>query len=522
MRVASWSMFCSFSSMVAFLAFTACSRTGDSGASGTAAPSEGSASPSTTAAPKTLTDAAIRQAVVDELFRSPHARDGAIIVACTDGVVELTGTVNNLLAKDRAVAITESVRGVRAVSDRIRVAPVARSDSELVKAVETALLYDPAADAYKVNVSSTEGLVRLTGSVDSWEERRLSERLARGVRGVRAVQNDITVNVFRNRSDAEVQRDVQSRLHWDTFVKDGLIDVKVADGNVRLSGTVGSAAEKSQAYYDAWVRGARHVDASELKVDAWARDDRLRGQKYAHKSDPEIAAAVKDALVYDPRIDSSNVYTRADGGVLTLSGRVRSVKERLAAESVALHTVGVRGVHNELDVQPGKAVTDTELTARLKASLAASPVLDGSGIDAAVSHGEATLSGRVPTLFDSAEAVDIANSLEGVTKVTNRLTVTSPEIAYVWVEHVFPFGPYVDKGSFVGTEPAQQDKDILANIERELERSPFVDADQVHVEVHQGKATLKGTVDSWRERATATENAYEGGAIAVDNQLKVG
>jgi len=69
--------------------------------------------------------------------------------------------------------------------------------------------------------------------------------------------------------------------------------------------------------------------------------------------------------------------------------------------------------------------------------------------------------------------------------------------------------------------PAKSDAEIKEQINDELFWSPFVDADQVHVTVDQRKATLTGTVDSWAESNNAQENAYEGGAVYVDNDLIV-
>jgi osmotically-inducible protein OsmY len=128
----------------------------------------------------------------------------------------------------------------------------------------------------------------------------------------------------------------------------------------------------------------------------------------------------------------------------------------------------------------------------------------------------------VPTQFDSAEALDLVSSMEGVTSVVNHLQVAAPEVAYVWDVHVFPYGPYVEGWRAVAPHAAQSDAQIVTRIQRELEWSPFVDASRVRVQVHDGKATLTGTVDSWREFRAAGEDAFEGGAISVDNQLKVG
>lgn len=65
------------------------------------------------------------------------------------------------------------------------------------------------------------------------------------------------------------------------------------------------------------------------------------------------------------------------------------------------------------------------------------------------------------------------------------------------------------------------DLEIERDIERQLWWSPFVDADQVTVDVEDGVAHLAGTVDTHAERDAASENAFEGGAVFVDNDLLV-
>jgi hypothetical protein len=63
---------------------------------------------------------------------------------------------------------------------------------------------------------------------------------------------------------------------------------------------VGSAAEKNEAYWETHVYSVNSVDASNLKVERWARDQDLRKDKFAEKSEEQIEDAVKDALFYDP------------------------------------------------------------------------------------------------------------------------------------------------------------------------------------------------------------------------------
>ena len=92
------------------------------------------------------------------------------------------------------------------------------------------------------------------------------------------------------------------------------------------------------------------------------------------------------------------------------------------------------------------------------------------------------------------------------------------------------FNPYVDESSTEdyawhtfkpGITTHKSDWKITENIRDELFWSPFVDADQVTVVVDDGKATLTGQVDSWSEYDAATQNALQGGAVSVDNDLTI-
>jgi HSP20 family molecular chaperone IbpA len=92
------------------------------------------------------------------------------------------------------------------------------------------------------------------------------------------------------------------------------------------------------------------------------------------------------------------------------------------------------------------------------------------------------------------------------------------------------FVPYIDTYDTYDYEwnrnrpryPSKSDWRLKEDILDELFWSPFVDSDDVNVEVKDGRVTLTGTVDSWSEYNAAADNAYEGGAVYVDNDLVVG
>ena len=133
--------------------------------------------------------------------------------------------------------------------------------------VKDALFYDPATDAYEVDVEVKDGIATLTGVVDSFAEYDLAETVAKGVRGLRGVENQIRVNYRTERPAREVLAEVKKRLRWDALVDGTGVEVLVPTGDdVRLEGVVGSAAERRRAIMDARVAGVKTVDASKLRV----------------------------------------------------------------------------------------------------------------------------------------------------------------------------------------------------------------------------------------------------------------
>ena len=110
---------------------------------------------------------AITIAVETALVNEGGAPGHLIDVNTRDGVVTLSGWVDNLLAKERAGKIAESVKGVRAVISRIAITTV-RPDGEVLNDVRAALQADPATDAYGINATVQDGVATLFGAFDSW------------------------------------------------------------------------------------------------------------------------------------------------------------------------------------------------------------------------------------------------------------------------------------------------------------------------------------------------------------------
>ncbi len=244
------------------------------------------------------TDTAIASAVTDELLYDPAVPLNRIDVNVRQGVVTLMGQVDNLLASDRAARIAETVKGARSVINRIEVEPsTPRSDRAIEADIENAWITDPATESFEIVAAVEDGEATLTGTVGSFQERHLAEQVAKGVRGVEEIDNQIDIDYKTDRGDGDIEADIQRALHWDALVDDALISVDVTNGEVSLTGTVGSAAEKTRAAAEARVAGVQDVDACGLEVAKWPRDADLRKDTYEPRPDEAIRDAVTDAFV---------------------------------------------------------------------------------------------------------------------------------------------------------------------------------------------------------------------------------
>jgi osmotically-inducible protein OsmY len=394
-------------------------------------------------APPELTDVSVADAVEDRLYMDPAVPANRIEATATDGIVTLSGVVSSILAKERAARLAETVKGVRGVVNTIAVFPgEPRKPVELKKDIVAALDADPATDAWEIVPEVGEGgVVILTGTVESWAEAELAAKVAKGVKGVTELENNIVVEPAVARSDEDIRADVEQSLRWDALVDHAEIGVTVEDAVVRLAGTVGSAAEWRRARMHSWTAGVTSVDNSQLVVAKWTRDPTLRESKHQIKAPEEIVRAVRRALELDPRIDASKVDTSLVAGMVTLRGTVDSVRAKRAAAENARNTVGVNDVLNRLQVRPeGEKLGDAELATRVRDALLRDPYVARFDVAVTVVNGVAHLEGVVDSNFEKLRADTVASGVNGVVEVENALTVTDDDQPYSQ-------DPYVDEAS---------------------------------------------------------------------------
>jgi osmotically-inducible protein OsmY len=472
---------------------------------------------------KNIADQKIKNAIETE-YQFDHAvNNNNVNIEVTDGIAELTGTVSNIKAKKRAANIAQMVKGVRSVSNRIDVLPmVTLGDKDIQSKVVYELINDPATESYEVNVSALDGIVTLTGEVDSYREKKLAENVAQTVIGVKQVLNNIEIEFDVTRSDSELKSEIEGALKWSKIVDEDLIDVKVKDAEVTLKGAVASAEEKENARYLAWVTGVESVDTDKLKVQWWAADTQLSDSKDLYYSDGEIEDAIEDAALFDPRVFSFEIEANATEGWVTLRGKVDNLKSRRAAENIARNTVGVEGVTNRIKVDFELPPTDNEVENNIENALDRNAITEAYEVDVDVNAGVATLTGTVDSYMEKMEAEWVASGITGVIGVTNTLNVNNAYSYYFWDAtpyYDWYYVPEVDNTVITVFDP--NDEQIKENVKSQLWWSPYVDSDDVKVTVENGEVELSGTVEDLAEFHKATENAWEGGAWEVDNNLSI-
>lgn len=196
-------------------------------------------------------------------------------------------------------------------------------------------LSDQAIPAYRITLECTDGVVSLHGTVNNIlaKERALEiTETVKGVSGIRSVENNITLSYPAQRSDRQILVEIEQGLLWDALVDHQLVEAMVKNGKVALTGTIGSAAEKTRAISGSWVAGVTDVDAADLTVARWARDTDLRTEKHVPKSDEAIKNAVMLSIAKDPHTSAgATVDVMVQAGTVTLKGSVDYLQARRAA-----------------------------------------------------------------------------------------------------------------------------------------------------------------------------------------------
>jgi osmotically-inducible protein OsmY len=182
-------------------------------------------------------------------------------------------------------------------------------------------------------------------------------------------------------------------------------------------------------------------------------------------------------------------------GVVELDGHVGSLYEKWAAERAALRVGSVTAVASELivDLPFDNERTDEEVAVAVSNHLDWNFQVPGT-IKAMVANGQVTLKGIAEWQYQREEAVRVVRSLHGVKAVFNEIEL----------------------------KPKVSASGVKIKIEDAFKRDAQIDANSITVESLGNAVTLRGQVQSWRERRDAEYVAFGApGVASVENLITI-
>lgn len=215
-----------------------------------------------------------------------------------------------------------------------------RNDEELQKDVMEELKWDPQlSDVYtQIGVSVKDGVVTLSGQVDTYSKKIAAERAAQNVHGVKVVATDVEVKVknLKAKTDTEIAEAVRNALRWNSAVNEDKIKVKVDNGWVYLDGHVEWEFQKISAQHNVENLLAVRGVTNSLMIKSKAIDLK------------DIKDKLTKAFQRNATINASSIKLETAGNKVILRGTVRSWVEKEEAERIAWSCPEVQAVDNQI------------------------------------------------------------------------------------------------------------------------------------------------------------------------------
>ena len=217
----------------------------------------------------------------------------------------------------------------------------------------------------------------------------------------------------KRKTDLDIQQDVARELAWDTRVSPTEVGIAVKGGIVTLSGAVDSWAKLRSAEAAAHRVSGVHDVANELVVE-------LPGDH--HRSDGQIAQAVRQALEMDITVPDQQIHSTVSRGTVTLTGLVSCWSARADAERVVDHLTGVKRIINHIEIEP-KPVDVTEARQAIERALERHAGREAAHIRLQLVDGTVKVSGVAHSWQERDAILGAVRGTRGVGQVVNDLIV---------------------------------------------------------------------------------------------------
>jgi osmotically-inducible protein OsmY len=216
-----------------------------------------------------------------------------------------------------------------------------KNNADLQKDVQDAIKWEPLLNAAEIGVIVKDGIVTLTGTVDSYSKKVEAENAAKNVAGVKAVVENIEIKFtdsWAKKDDNDIAKEIINAWKWDWQVPQEKIKVKVENGWVTLEGELKWNYQKE---------AAKDTIKNLLGVTGVSNNITIKSESPDELEKKDI----ENAIGRNWSINDKDIDVIVSGHKVTIKGTVNSVYQKEQAAEIAWAAPGVWTVDNELEVE---------------------------------------------------------------------------------------------------------------------------------------------------------------------------
>lgn len=223
-----------------------------------------------------------------------------------------------------------------------------KTNEDLQKDVQDAIKWEPLLRAAEIGVTVNDGVVTLSGTVDSYAKKSEAETAAKQVTGVKVVIEQIEIKTYSNlynRDDNDLANEVLNAYKWNWEIPNDKMKVKVENGWITLEGEFQWNYQREAA--ERLIKNLAGIKGVSNRIT-------LKSETH----DEIEKMGIESALARNWSIKEQDIEVKVSGTKVTLTGSVDSFYQKEEAARIAWNAPGVLSVDNELLVEYDYSLVD--------------------------------------------------------------------------------------------------------------------------------------------------------------------